>query len=141
MQVFISHASADHLLAEELVLALRDARVSVWNPYEVVLPGDNMALAIGRALEQCEVMVVLMTSAANQSPNVRNEVQFALTRGNYRGRVIPVFLDYETFKADGVVPWILMRLDPIYVNGPSPDFSAVASRVLRISEAASNATA
>jgi len=61
MQVFISHATGDQTLVEELATELQKSGINVWDPYRSLFPGDNWALEIGKALEASEVMVVLLT--------------------------------------------------------------------------------
>jgi hypothetical protein len=49
-------------------------------------------------------------------------------------------VDYVSFQAGADVPWLLLELDPLYVNGSPPDFSPVVERVRSIAEATSNAS-
>jgi TIR domain len=135
MQVFISHTVADRALAGRLTEQLREAGISAWNVDDQTFPGDNVYKAVGAALESSELMVVLYTRMATESSNVRQEIQYALTSGNYRGRVIPVLVDFATFQAGADVPWLLLRLNPVYLNGPSPDFAPVIERVQELSKA------
>jgi hypothetical protein len=140
MQVFISHAWADRDLVEKLTEELRKAGVQVWSPYDSLMPGDNWALETGKALATSDLIVVLFTRHAAESPTVGQEVQYAMTSGNYQGRVVPVLLDYVTFQAGHDVPWVLLRMDPVYVQTP-PDFGPVVKRVQKLSETGCNATA
>lgn len=128
MQVYISHASLDHDLVGRLSTTLRGAGIDVWDPASI-LPGDNWALETGKALEQSEVMVVLFTKNARGSTTLSQDVQYALTQGNYRGRVVPVFLGFSTVQTGKDVPWILLHLNPIWLEDDSPDLSPVISRV------------
>lgn len=141
MQVFVSHAEADQPLAQSLTTTLHKAGIQVWNPQESVLPGDNWSLAVGKALEEAEVLVVLITKRSKSASNISREVQFALTSGNYRGRVIPVLVDYVPFQVGSDVPWVLMHMDPVYVTGTLPDFGAVVERVQKELETDAHASA
>ncbi len=141
MQVFISHASSDQQLAEKLAEGLRNAGVNVWDAYRSLYPGDNWALEIGKALDLSDVMVVLVTNHAYESRTVGQEVQYALTSGNYRGRVIPVLVNMATFETGHEVPWVLSRFEHVQVEGAPPDFRPVVERVQRIVGAECNATA
>lgn len=140
MQVFISHASSDRDLANGLAKNLREVGIDVWDPSSI-LPGDNWALETGNALAQSEVMVVLYTKNARQIATLSQDVQFALTQGNYRGRVIPVFVGLPTVKAREDVPWILLRLNPIWIEGEAPDLGSVVTRVQSAIESGCNASA
>jgi hypothetical protein len=131
MQVFISYANQDRDLARKLISELVRAGVEVWNPDEQIYPGDNWAEKTGQALESSEAMIALVTRDALQSGLLVHDVQFALTAGNYKGRVIPVLVDFVTFQAGKDVPWILLRLDPVYVQSVAPDFEPVIKRVQR----------
>lgn len=141
MQVFISHASADRPLAEDLATELQKSGIRVWDAYRSLFPGDNWALETGKALEASDVMVVLLTRNSRESQSIKQDVQYALTSGNYRGRVLPVLVDFVTFQAGKDVPWILLRLNAVHVQGAPPDFRPVVEWVQKISEAECNATA
>ena len=138
MQIFISHAQADADLAQGLSSALETAGFSVWNA-ESILPGDNWRKEFGAALESSELMVALFSRHAKEDTNVTRDVQFALTSGNYRGRVVPVLVDYVTFEAGSEVPWVLLKMDPVYLTGASPDFSQIVNRVRGLAGTATNA--
>jgi hypothetical protein len=140
MQIYISHAKADANLASGLSASLAQAGFSVWNP-ESILPGDNWRKEFGAALESSELMVALFSRNAreNENANVTRDVQFALTSGNYRGRVVPVLVDFVTFEAGSEVPWVLLKMDPVYLAGPSPDFSEIINRVRGLAGKPSNA--
>lgn len=140
MQVYISHASADRELVERLATNLREARIDVWDPAKI-FPGDNWALETGRALERSEVMVVLFTKNARGNTTLSQDVQYALTQGNYRGRVVPVFIGYSTAQAGKDVAWILLHLNPIWLEEDSPDLAPVVARVRAEIESGCNASA
>jgi hypothetical protein len=139
MQIFISHTAADRGLAKELADLLERAGFSVWDP-DSILPGDNWASAIGNALESSEVMVSLWTSASKDSSSLVRDVQFAMTRGKYRGRVVPVLVDFVTFQAGVEVPWILLKMDPIYLQDRDADLHPVVDRVLEVVRDEANAS-
>lgn len=141
MQVFISFAYADRAIAELLMQELQAAGFQVWSAAESILPGDNWALETGKALEQAEILVALFSKHAQDSPHVRQEVQYALTSGNYRGRVIPVLLDYTTFEVGTDVPWVLLRMDPLYLQSSPFDAAQVVERVKRVAETGFHASA
>jgi len=141
MQVFISHATADLEVVRQLSQALQAAGFQVWNPADAILPGDNWALATGKALEQSEVLIAILSRNAANSPWVQQEVQYALTSGSYRGRVIPVLLDIATFEADKDVPWLLLRMNPVYLQSGSLDLGQVVARVKDAAETGSHASA
>ena len=110
MKVFLSHSHADAPLAARVSAALRRSGLEVWDTDLDVLPGDNWAAAVGRALEESEAMVVLLTVDAINSPNVRREIEYALGAKRYSNRLIPVAVgDRERLPAHKV-PWIVRKL-------------------------------
>jgi hypothetical protein len=139
MQIFLSHSDANEALARRVASALEQAGFTVWNA-ESILPGDNWATAVGKALESSELMVVLFTREAKDSPSLRRDVQYALTSGNYRGRVVPVLVDFVAIEAGNDVPWVLLGMNPVYLNrvgNPSNlDVSQIVERVSAVAEGA-----
>ena len=67
MQVFISHDTQDRKLARTIANKLRNDGFEVWDDSQL-LPGENWAEAMGKALEESDAMVVLLT------PNSVNSV-------------------------------------------------------------------
>ena len=110
MKVFLSHSHMDAPLAVRVSEALRRSGLEVWDPDLDLLPGDNWAAEMGRALEESEAMVVLLTPAAIRSPDVRRNIEYPLGAKNYGNRLIPVVVgDPERIPA-GEVPWIVRRM-------------------------------
>jgi len=123
-KVFISHSMKDRRVAEEirrrLVADAHDAFIAT-----DVLAGDDWARAISEALKKSEVMVVLLSPEAVQSPNVIHEISFALGSEKYEGRVLPVLL-----RPTNNVPWFLNTIQRIDVSNLSSE-AAVGDRVAR----------
>ena len=112
-KVFISYAQPDAEWARSLESRLSQAGVDVWNPMRHILPGDNWALEIGRALDQADVMVILVSPAAARSKEVRDELKYAMGSERFENRVIPIEIE-PTDEA----PWVLRHFQ--WVKG-SPD--------------------
>lgn len=110
MKVFISHSHSDALLAARLSKALEGSGLEVWDPDRELFPGDNWAREISRALEESEAMVVLLTPAAIDSPNVMREMGFALGAKNYSNRLIPVIVGDPDQLPEYRIPWMVRRL-------------------------------
>lgn len=110
MKVFISHSHSDALLAARLSKALEGSGLEVWDPDRELFPGDNWALEVSRALEESKAMVVLLTQAAIDSPNVRREMEYALGAKNYSNRLIPVIVGDPDKLPDKRIPWMVRRL-------------------------------
>ncbi len=141
MRVFVTYASRDRELAVQLAANLSAAGFSVWNPEEDVVPGDNPANVRGKALDESDLFVALITRGAlDESELLRGEIQYALTSERFEGRLIPVLVDHVTFQAGKDVPWILLKLNPVYVSRPYDGFAEVISRVRIVAEQQINAT-
>ena len=89
IQVFLSHVPSDGPWARELSEQLAPAGVRVVDPISDLLPGDNWSLEIGRALDESEAMVVLISPTAVKSNWVLNEIQYALGSEKFQDRLIP----------------------------------------------------
>jgi TIR domain len=128
MQVFISHSSKDTTIARQLAHLLSEAGLNVWIPEDEILPGDNWAKKIGQALEESDLMVVLVTPQAFESEWLKEEIQYALTAGRYKGRLIPVFLGSESATSPDV-PWILRKLNSVQLKEGHEDWQQVVDKV------------
>ena len=102
-KVFLSHSTADREVARSIGQELEDAGFEVLS-VEGAMPGDNIHLQLGKALESADAMVVLLSPAAVRSPNMEIELGYALGSRRFAGRVVPVIVeDTED------IPWILRR--------------------------------
>ncbi|MGC2112420.1 MAG: toll/interleukin-1 receptor domain-containing protein [Candidatus Korobacteraceae bacterium] len=102
MQVFLSYAHPDEALAEALAADLKKRGLSVWSHDAELLPGDNVWLRNGEALENSEAMVVLVSPESMRSEWVRREIEYALGDQKYEGKLFPVQV-----KPTPSMPWIL----------------------------------
>jgi hypothetical protein len=95
MRAFLSHSSADRLLATEIYRALRDQAVDVWFDRVELRPGDSLLQKIGEGIGNAEHVLVLVTDASRASRWVEKELSIALAREiNGSGpRVIPLLLE------------------------------------------------
>jgi hypothetical protein len=126
MRVFISHAQEDARLARELRSHLAEAGADVWLADAEVLPGQNLALEAGKALQRSNALVVLLSPAAVESKYVRSEVAFALASPKFEGRVVSVLV-----KPTKGIPWFLRTLPIIRPSsGNRPPLKELAGRVL-----------
>ena len=119
MQVFISHSDSDSPLAARVSKALRKAGLRVWDPEVHILPGDNWPAEVGRALEESDAMVVLLTPNSVSSPHVKAEMAYALGSKSYRNRLIPVAVGGREQLPRSEIPWIIRKLP--WVDLPNPD--------------------
>lgn len=107
-QVFLSYASPDRQLAAELAKRLDKEGYEVWFADDRLFPGDNWSLAIGKALEESDAMVVLLSPESVRSEWVRREIEYALSSKKYKDRLIAVLV-----RPTRDFPWILERFPMI----------------------------
>jgi hypothetical protein len=129
MRVFISHAAKDRQLASRLAAELSHAGFSVWDAAEEIAPGDNWAKKIGEALDESDVMIALVTQGSLESEALRADIHYGLTTAKFEQRLVPVLVGFVTFVAGKDVPWILLKLDPVYVESRDSGFESVIRRV------------
>jgi succinate dehydrogenase hydrophobic anchor subunit len=86
-QVFISHASKDQKVARTICSALEGRGLKCWIASRDIGPGENFMEAIVRAIRACKVMVLVFSSAANNSDEIKREIVLA---GQNKLVVIPV---------------------------------------------------
>lgn len=133
MKVFISHAHTDAALVAQITEALQRSGLEVWDADREILPGDNWAGEVARALEESQAMVVLLTPDAANSPWVKREIEYALGAKNYANRLIPVVVgDPDGFP--GELPWIARRLPWFQLENSAatdtPAVEAIAEAIL-----------
>lgn len=132
MRVFISHAQQDAALAGRVAQALQSDGLDVWDAESNLLPGDNWAAEIGRALEESEAMVVLLTPSALGSRWVMREMEYALGAKNFSNRLIPVVVgDRDGLSTTGI-PWIIRRMPWVELHddeGGLPEVKPIADAI------------
>ncbi len=88
--IFLSHASPDKETAGRLCRLIEEQGVGCWIAPRDVMPGDDYAESIVRAIEGTSLTVLLLSSHSNSSIHVKNEIERATSE---RRRVVPVRLD------------------------------------------------
>ncbi len=134
MQVFISYSQSDSSLAARVSEELRKNGLEVWDAQLNLLPGDNWAAQVGRALEESDAMVVLLTPNSISSPHVKAEMAFALGSKSYSNRLIPVAVGGREQLPQGEVPWIVRKLQWVDLANPEsglPEVKHIADALLR----------
>jgi len=130
MKVFLSYARKDSALACRLADCLTRAGFAVWTAEHQIVPGDNWAKKIGKALDDAQLMVILLTPGALESDSVRADIEFALSSRKFEGRVFSVFVG-PTLKAGKDLPWILLKLPHRQVQS-AKDFAGVVEGILAL---------
>jgi len=116
-RVYLSHSSVDRASARQLADALRRRALDVASADSVSAPGENWAASVGKALDQSDAMVVLLTPHSVDSEWVRRDIEYALTSQRFAHRLIPVVIGREDPDWMSRVPWVLKRLK--LVSSPS----------------------
>src|SRR5271168_3136878 len=92
--VFISHSSTDSKVAMAMCEYLESQGISCWIAPRSILPGEEWGDSILRGINNCRIMVLIFSKAANDSGPVRSEVDRA---ANGRKDIIP-------FRIENVAP-------------------------------------
>jgi hypothetical protein len=135
MKIFVSYSHEDHAIVEALTAQLRAVGVQVWADRDVS-PGENLALAIGKALEQSDAMIVLVSPQSMASLWVQRELEYALTSPRFKGRLIVVEI-----KPTKHLPWILRKFRAIrFYESPAKAKRSIVNRVRNLAKATANAS-
>ncbi len=127
MKVFLSHARKDDVLARQLAARLTRAGFAVWLSDDEIAPGDNWAKKMGKALDESELMVILLTPTALRSDSLRRDIEFAIGAKKFKDRVFSIFVG-STRAVPKDMPWILLELPNEQVES-SRDFGAVVKKI------------
>lgn len=136
MKVFISHAQKDAALAQKLSSVLREAGLDVWGGMEEILPGENWAERVAKALTESEAMIVLLTPEALASSNVMLEIGYALGQKSYDQRLIPIIVGNPEKIPEEKIPWILRHLKMIRLPAQDKDEESLKQIALALKEVA-----
>jgi biotin transporter BioY len=79
--VFISYSSADKPTADAVCATLESRGIRCWIAPRDVLPGMDWASAIIDAIHESRVMVLVYSAKANDSQQIKREVERAVNRG------------------------------------------------------------
>jgi TIR domain len=112
MNVFISYAQADKTTAKRIAEGLKRQGLHVWDDSQI-LPGHLWAEEISRALRESDAMVVLVTPNTADSRSVRSEIDYALSRREFKNKLIPVIVGPPENIPKRELPWILWELRTI----------------------------
>lgn len=88
--IFISHSSKDAISAERLCQALENRGLRCWISSRDVRPGDNFQVAIVRAIRGAKVIVLIFSTSANTSEEIKKELALA---GQSQLVVVPVRIE------------------------------------------------
>ena len=86
-RMFVSYAREDAEFALRLAKSLREAGVVIWMDQLDIRPGQRWDEAVEAELKECAGLILVLSPAAVTSPNVMDEVSYALET---RKQVVPI---------------------------------------------------
>lgn len=81
VDVFLSHSHVDKVFADAICHRLEAADIRCWVAPRDIRPGDDWAESIIDAMDQAKMLVLIFSASANNSPQVRREVERAVNKG------------------------------------------------------------
>jgi hypothetical protein len=78
---FISYSTHDKAAADAACVALEAAGIRCWIAPRDITPGAEWGEAIVQAIQNCRVMILIFSANANDSPQIRREVERAVSKG------------------------------------------------------------
>src|SRR5664279_837927 len=121
-KVFISHAARDGAFVRGLSHVLEQHKVRYWYSAEHIRGAQEWHDEIGRALDECNWFLVVLTPAAVRSHWVKRELFFALNEKRYNGRIIPLLWKPSQYRA---LSWTLGQFEFVDFTG---DFAAACQQ-------------
>lgn len=106
--VFISHSSKDKIVADAVCAYLESRGIRCWVAPRDIMPGESWGAAIIEAIRNARIMVLIFSSNANESPQIKREVERAV---HFNTAVIPMRIENILPEADleyflGVPHWL-----------------------------------
>lgn len=92
--VFISHSNEDKTIADAVCATLESRGLRCWVAPRDILPGIDWDVAIIDGISECKVLLLIFSSNANRSVQVKHEVERAMHKG------IPIL----PFRVEDVLP-------------------------------------
>lgn len=89
-RTFISYSRINKEFALELALELRNSGFDIWLDQLDIPTGSRWDDEVERALEECEIFMVILTPASSISDNVKDEIGYAIDAGK---RILPILLE------------------------------------------------
>jgi tetratricopeptide (TPR) repeat protein len=98
--VVVSYSRQDAAYVDRLVQRLEQAGIRTWRDIDHIRYGDRWEQVLQARVDDCAVLIVVMSPAAEASPHVGNELERARNRGK---PIMPVLLAGEPFFALGAI--------------------------------------
>lgn len=78
--VFISHSSKDKAAADAVCAILEQRKIRCWIAPRDITPGKEWGEAIIDAISASRMMILIFSANANDSPQIRREVERAVNK-------------------------------------------------------------
>jgi TIR domain len=79
--VFISYSTHDKAAADATCAALEGSGIRCWIAPRDIMPGAEWGEAIIDGINRCRVLILIFSANANESPQIRREVERAVNKG------------------------------------------------------------
>lgn len=89
-QFFISYSRKDKVFTEKLALDLKRRGIDIWLDIHQIKPGESWSHQIGKALDQAQAMVLILSPDSLASANVDDEWNYYL---DVKKMVLPVLIE------------------------------------------------
>jgi hypothetical protein len=116
--VFVCHASQDAGAAQRAVVALEAGGVGCWIAPRDIEAGENYTQAILDALDAAPAIVLVFSSATNESPHVSRELEIAVGAGRC---IVPVRL--EAVEPSGALRYFIGTSQWLDATGSAGDWA------------------
>lgn len=80
--VFVSYSSKDKTVADAVTAKLESLGIRCWIAPRDILPGRDWGEAIVEGIEECKVMVLVFSQNANESVQIKREVERAVNKAH-----------------------------------------------------------
>ena len=80
MRIFLSHSSTDSKLAEEICSGLEKEGFGCFITPRDIRSGCEYADELVNGIDSCDIMLLLLSKLANESPHVLREVERAVSK-------------------------------------------------------------
>jgi hypothetical protein len=115
--VFISYSKKNKDVAEAALVALEAERVPCWIAPRDIAPAANWAESIVTAIDNCKLVILIYSSAANQSRHIPQELQTAF---DVDVPILPVRI--EDVKPSGALAYYIPSTQWVDTLEPSRDY-------------------
>jgi hypothetical protein len=121
--IFISYSARDKTTADAVCANLEAVGIKCWIAPRDVLPGIDWSAAIVNAISNCRAMVLVFSSSANASTQIKREVERAV----HKGKVIIPFR-IEDVEPSGALEYFIST--PHWLDAITPPMEKHISRLV-----------